>query len=137
MRNKALHPLESVPANDLGTKQSHQNKFHARTIQELTSKFASSPSVDSVSTADRELWEYFSTLYKNSNRGIKGRGKDRRIATASSPNSSKSDSGKGGSRLRKGKVDPSSQLLHHHHHGLPPMRGYSHGGSTSSMSEHE
>lgn len=30
---------------------------------------------------DRELWEYFSTLYKNSNKGIKGRGKDRRIST--------------------------------------------------------
>lgn len=28
---------------------------------------------------DRELWEYFATLYKNSNKGIKGRGKDRRI----------------------------------------------------------
>ena len=32
-----------------------------------------------VSESDRELWEYFSTLYKNSNKGIKGRGKDRRI----------------------------------------------------------
>lgn len=30
---------------------------------------------------DRELWEYFATLYKNSNKGIKGRGKDRRILT--------------------------------------------------------
>lgn len=28
---------------------------------------------------DRGLWEYFATLYKNSNKGIKGRGKDRRI----------------------------------------------------------
>ena len=34
---------------------------------------------DGVSESDRELWEYFSTLYKNSNKGIKGRGKDRRI----------------------------------------------------------
>ena len=34
---------------------------------------------DEVSESDRELWEYFSTLYKNSNKGIKGRGKDRRI----------------------------------------------------------
>ncbi len=32
-----------------------------------------------MSEGDRELWEYFSTLYKNSNKGIKGRGKDRRI----------------------------------------------------------
>lgn len=34
-----------------------------------------------VSPQDRELWEYFATLYKNSNKGIKGRGKDRRIST--------------------------------------------------------
>lgn len=34
---------------------------------------------DSVSAMDKDLWEYFATLYKNSNKGIKGRGKDRRI----------------------------------------------------------
>ncbi len=34
---------------------------------------------DTVSAMDKELWEYFATLYKNSNKGIKGRGKDRRI----------------------------------------------------------
>jgi hypothetical protein len=32
-----------------------------------------------MSPADRELFEYFAELYKNSNRGIKGRGKDRKI----------------------------------------------------------
>ena len=37
---------------------------------------------ETVSAVDKELWEYFSTLYKNSNKGIKGRGKDRRISTA-------------------------------------------------------
>lgn len=36
-----------------------------------------------MSPQDRELWEYFATLYKNSNKGIKGRGKDRRIAPSS------------------------------------------------------
>jgi len=30
--------------------------------------------------ADRDLFEYFAELYKNSNRGIKGRGKDRKIS---------------------------------------------------------
>lgn len=35
---------------------------------------------DPVTTQDKELWEYFATLYKNSNKGIKGRGKDRRIS---------------------------------------------------------
>lgn len=36
---------------------------------------------DAVSAVDKDLWEYFSSLYKNSNKGIKGRGKDRRIST--------------------------------------------------------
>lgn len=36
-----------------------------------------------MSELDRELWEYFSTLYKNSNKGIKGRGKDHRIKSMS------------------------------------------------------
>ena len=35
---------------------------------------------DPVTAQDKELWEYFATLYKNSNKGIKGRGKDRRIS---------------------------------------------------------
>ena len=63
--------------------QSHQNKFHSGTLRNLTMKFASLQEGDSVSVADKQLWEYFSTLYKNSNKGIKGRGKDRRISTVS------------------------------------------------------
>ena len=53
-------------------------------LRQLTAKFASIREGDSVSAADKELWEYFSTLYKNSNKGIKGRGKDRKISTPSS-----------------------------------------------------
>lgn len=30
--------------------------------------------------AEVELWRYFSGLYRNANKGIKGRGKDRKIA---------------------------------------------------------
>jgi hypothetical protein len=60
--------------------QSHQNKFHAEAIRQLTAKFAAMREGDTVSAADKELWEYFSTLYKNSNKGIKGRGKDRKIS---------------------------------------------------------
>lgn len=37
--------------------------------------------------ADQELWDYFADLYKNSNKGIKGRGADRRVKN---PNSSTS-----------------------------------------------
>lgn len=45
---------------------------------------------DVMDPQDRGLWEYFATLYKNSNKGIKGRGKDRRIASSSSSSSTKS-----------------------------------------------
>jgi hypothetical protein len=55
------------------------NKFHAPTIRNLTSKFASIKEGDMVSSDDKELWEYFANLYKNSNKGIKGRGKDRKV----------------------------------------------------------
>jgi hypothetical protein len=64
--------------------QSHQNKFHASTLKYLTQKFATINPGDYVSQADKELWEYFASLYKNSNKGIKGRGKDRRISAMSS-----------------------------------------------------
>ncbi|MCJ1248334.1 hypothetical protein MMC30_005551 [Trapelia coarctata] len=64
----------------LGNLKSHQNKFHAEALRQLTVKFAAMQEGDAVSAADKELWEYFSTLYKNSNKGIKGRGKDRKIS---------------------------------------------------------
>jgi hypothetical protein len=64
--------------------QSHQNKFHAATLRYLTQKFGTLNSSEWVSAEDKELWEYFASLYKNSNKGIKGRGKDRRIAAVPS-----------------------------------------------------
>ena len=35
---------------------------------------------DVVSSWEKDMWEYFGSLYKNCNKGIKGRGKDRRIS---------------------------------------------------------
>lgn len=46
-------------------------------------RFATVREGDAISSADKELWEYFAALYKNSNKGIKGRGKDRRIFAVS------------------------------------------------------
>ncbi|KAK0652245.1 hypothetical protein B0T16DRAFT_426813 [Cercophora newfieldiana] len=63
----------------LGNLKSHLNKFHIDTLKSLTSKFASCADLNSVSKADREMWEYFATLFKNSNKGIKGRGKHRKV----------------------------------------------------------
>ncbi|KAI6251451.1 Asparagine-rich zinc finger protein AZF1 [Erysiphe necator] len=63
----------------LGNLKSHQNKFHISTLRTLTERWASVQDGDSVPAADKELWEYFAKLYKNSNKGIKGRGKDRKV----------------------------------------------------------
>ncbi|OAX78828.1 hypothetical protein ACJ72_06861 [Emergomyces africanus] len=71
----------------LGNLKSHQNKFHAQTLRNLTLRFASVNDSERMSPQDKELWNYFSTLYRNSNKGIKGRGKDRRVSTAKRSNS--------------------------------------------------
>ena len=47
----------------------------------LTLRFSTVVDGDRMSPQDRELWDYFSSLYKNSNKGIKGRGKDRRVSS--------------------------------------------------------
>lgn len=66
--------------------QSHQNKFHAMTLRSLTVKFSAMREGEPMTPQDRDLWEYFATLYKNSNKGIKGRGKDRRISCTAKSN---------------------------------------------------
>ncbi|KAF6513068.1 hypothetical protein HZS61_007326 [Fusarium oxysporum f. sp. conglutinans] len=65
----------------LGNMKAHQNHFHKKTLNKLTMKFAQIIALgEEVSEADRELFEYFATHYKNSNKGIKGRGKARTVA---------------------------------------------------------
>lgn len=64
----------------LGNLKSHQNKFHGETIRRLKQRFENFKEGDVVSTWEKEMWEYFGGLYKNCNKGIKGRGKDRRIS---------------------------------------------------------
>ncbi|TKX25482.1 zinc-finger double domain-containing protein 1 [Elsinoe australis] len=60
----------------LGNLKSHQNKFHAEAIRNLKFAFHNG----NLGPHEKEMWEYFSGLYKNCNKGIKGRGKDRRIS---------------------------------------------------------
>ncbi|EMC97356.1 hypothetical protein BAUCODRAFT_68708 [Baudoinia panamericana UAMH 10762] len=64
----------------LGNLKSHQNKFHVETIRRLKARFESIREGDVVESWEKEMWEYFGSLYKNCNKGIKGRGKDRRIS---------------------------------------------------------
>ncbi|KAF4631188.1 hypothetical protein G7Y89_g6944 [Cudoniella acicularis] len=47
----------------------------------MAMKFASIKDGDIAHAAEKELWEYFANLYKNSNKGIKDRGKDRKVGS--------------------------------------------------------
>ncbi|KAG4275606.1 hypothetical protein FPRO04_14372 [Fusarium proliferatum] len=68
-------------SSQLGNMKTHQNNFHKKTLKKLTMKFAKIiASGEEVTEADRELFEYFATHYKNSNKGIKGREKTRTVA---------------------------------------------------------
>jgi hypothetical protein len=108
--------------------QSHQNKFHIETLKNLTAKFATLKDYDNVPKADRELWEYFAILYKNSNKGIKGRGKDRKVGaimqtSPTTPNPTIP------SQFAVPHSHGSSPIHHHAVHSLPqplPHHGLSH-----------
>ncbi|SGZ38177.1 uncharacterized protein HGUI_00377 [Hanseniaspora guilliermondii] len=58
----------------LGNLKSHQNKFHSTTLNNLTLKLAEGLNGHESEEELRAL-DYLGNLYKNSNRGIKGRGK--------------------------------------------------------------
>jgi len=46
----------------------------------MLERLARIPDASNASAYDKEMMEYFAELYKNSNKGIKGRGKDRKIS---------------------------------------------------------
>lgn len=61
----------------LGNLKSHQNRFHLSTLNDLTHKLAelTSDEIESLPKDEKDLLNYFKDLYKNSNKGILGRGK--------------------------------------------------------------
>jgi uncharacterized Zn-finger protein len=68
----------------LGNLKSHQNKFHADTLRSLAARLAAANNNGAdedaeVGEEEMQLMHYFRELYKNSNKGIKGRGKGRRV----------------------------------------------------------
>ncbi|KAK3684842.1 hypothetical protein B0T22DRAFT_199956 [Podospora appendiculata] len=71
----------------LGNMKHHQNKFHADVLNALIVRFSSLEDTSKVTKEDREMWEYFATIYKNSNKGIKGRGKRRKVEPTTQPKS--------------------------------------------------
>ncbi|KAI1776027.1 hypothetical protein F4818DRAFT_366881 [Hypoxylon cercidicola] len=60
-----------------GNLKTHHNHFHAETLRDLTVRFSNLPPGSKLSEEDQKLFNYFAELYKNSNKGIKGRGKDK------------------------------------------------------------
>lgn len=61
----------------LGNLKSHQNRFHLSTLNELTQKLAefNGEEINNLPKDEKDLLNYFKDLYKNSNKGILGRGK--------------------------------------------------------------
>ncbi|KAK3327703.1 hypothetical protein B0T19DRAFT_441659 [Cercophora scortea] len=71
----------------LGNMKHHQNKFHAEVLNALIVRFSNLDDTSKVTKEDREMWEYFATIYKNTNKGIKGRGKRRKVEPTTQPKS--------------------------------------------------
>lgn len=61
----------------LGNMKSHQNRFHMDTLNKIAEKLANG--IDNLPPEELEMVEYFSDLYKNLNKGIKGRGKSKNV----------------------------------------------------------
>lgn len=62
----------------LGNMKAHQNRFHQKAIKKLTDQLARLTSPEEIAMLpkeERELLKYFAGLYKNMNRGIRGRGR--------------------------------------------------------------
>ncbi|KYK58733.1 putative finger protein AZF1 [Drechmeria coniospora] len=69
--------------SQLGNMKTHQNNFHKDTLQKLTNMFVKFARLGEVPEEHQELFDYFKAHYKNSNKGIKGRGKARTVAPKS------------------------------------------------------
>ncbi|KAH6686277.1 zinc finger protein [Plectosphaerella plurivora] len=64
-----------------GNLKNHQNKYHTTTIHKISDWIMSlSEDEENLTLEEQELITYFRDIYKNSNKGIKGRGRDRRVS---------------------------------------------------------
>ncbi|TQV92155.1 hypothetical protein V2A60_004451 [Cordyceps javanica] len=66
--------------SQLGNMKTHQNNFHKESIKRLTTMFVKLAAEGDIPDEHLELFEYFNEHYKNSNKGVKGRGKARTVA---------------------------------------------------------
>lgn len=60
--------------------QTHTNKYHQKTIEELTARFERYDAEGSIPPEDIPLRDYYNMIFGNSNKGVKGRGKGRKVA---------------------------------------------------------
>ncbi|KAK2061356.1 hypothetical protein LY76DRAFT_603369 [Colletotrichum caudatum] len=60
--------------------RNHQNKYHEKTLMEMTDWIVSISDIEALSEDQRKMYWYFANLYNNSNKGIKGRGKGRMVS---------------------------------------------------------
>ncbi|KAK4226490.1 hypothetical protein QBC38DRAFT_226535 [Podospora fimiseda] len=109
-----------------GNLKSHQNKFHEESIKRLTARFETISNWESASSEDKEMFQYLATLYKNSNKGIKGRGKRRNVALLSpaltqQPSPPLSPE----SPQQHGLLNAPRSMLQHPHNHLHPFHGIS------------
>ncbi|KAI9898385.1 hypothetical protein N3K66_006745 [Trichothecium roseum] len=77
---KCSYPNCEHTSNQIGNLKAHQNTYHMATLLDLTKKFTRFGANETIPHEYRELYDYFTTLYKNTNKGIKGRGKSRKVA---------------------------------------------------------
>jgi uncharacterized Zn-finger protein len=65
----------------LGNLKAHMNRFHKDTLAKLSQQFAQ----NEADPEEAELRQYFQDLYKHCNKGIKGRGKGRKVEVVAIP----------------------------------------------------
>lgn len=83
LTHENLRPYKCILDNcnktftQLGNLKSHQNRFHLSTLNGMTQRVASlsGDQFEALPAEEKALLNYFKDLYKNSNKGIRGRGK--------------------------------------------------------------
>lgn len=73
------HPSPLQPRSNTHRLQTHQNAFHRETVLALTAKFATITDESSLTKEEMELIKYLMSVHNNANKGIKGRGKGRKV----------------------------------------------------------
>lgn len=107
--------------SQLGNMKTHQNNFHKETLKNLTTLFVKLLQEGEIPEEHRDLFEYFKEHYKNSNKGVKGRGKARTVAER-----------KPKSKTRSQAAAANTIMPHIPQQPLPPHPGMSYDMSQSS-----